>query len=306
MVNNHYIISTKNDKIENIPKLLPLTTDQLQTQLDGLNHLHNNDGMYKLMKEIADYLTEVGERGATLQETLQHLSSKIDRNITIDDKQFLDCINIMAYQSTPPIIAFVGFRESYIVLTTELDSWAIFPPRIIVNTPRTQIKQPRKKNTNQQASNQIENKPSSPSSPSSSSELQPIIKKEEKPQVTRSKTIIPRIWRDVNGNITQSVWNGCSNTLFETIFNRPGITLGQLSRIYYSAMTMMEMKEILDHMVTQGVLRKVCVSTTLKLSSTKSRLFTKKIPIQVTTMDTVDDHCQTSYWVSPGYYNHIS
>ncbi|CAO3624690.1 unnamed protein product [Cunninghamella blakesleeana] len=289
------IIKSKNNEIDNIQQLIPLTPDQLQIQLDGLNHLRNNDETYKLIKEIVDYLTEVGQKGATLHELYQHLNSKNESSVTVNNKQLLDCINIMAYQITPPIVAFVGFRESYIVLCTQLDSWAIFPPKVIADTPRTQVKQRRRKTTKVPDQIRLE-------TGSSSNQ-----KGNEKQPTERSKTIIPRIWRDVNGNLTKSVWNGCLNTLFETIFNRPGITLGQLSRIYYSAVTLMEIKDILDHMISQGILRKVCVSTPLKLSSKQSHLFTKKVPLKMSKMsDTINDHCQTSYWVSSGYYNYIS
>ncbi|KAI9302161.1 hypothetical protein BJ944DRAFT_124919 [Cunninghamella echinulata] len=310
-----------------ISRLKPLTDERLRAELGGLEALYNSE-IKQIIKNIVAYLSDVNNNGATLQETLEHLRLN-SKDMVIPDKLFLDCIHIMAYEVTPPIIAFVGFRESYIVLTTHLESWAIFPSQVTAIRERKQINQtPRriKEIETKKASNgreidfdldlDFELEESSTSvaavATTTKSEEDGINEREkerEKIQILKEEVSIPRIWTDVNGHLTHPVWQGCLQTLLITIMNRPGITLGQLSRIYRLTMTMMEIKQILDVLVDQGLLRKVCIATTLSSSTTskpKSRLFTKPSLFHTTSSNySVNQLHQTSYWVLPGYYHHI-
>ncbi|CAO3607915.1 unnamed protein product [Cunninghamella echinulata] len=328
LLEERHINTIETDYIEKrISRLKPLTDERLRAELGGLETLYNSE-IKQIIKEIVVYLSGVDKNGATLQETLQHLRRN-NKGTVISDKLFLDCIHIMANEATPPIIAFVGFRESYIVLTTCLETWAIFPSQVTAIRERKQINQtPRriKEIETKKASNgrdtdldldlDFELEESSTLAAavattvkSEEGGINEIEKEQEKIQVLKEEVSIPRIWTDVNGHLTHPVWQGCLQTLLITIMNRPGITLGQLSRIYRLTMTMMEIKQILDVLVDQGLLRKICIATTLNSSTKskpKSRLFTKPSLFHTTPSNySVNQLHQTSYWVLPGYYHHI-
>ncbi|ORZ25584.1 hypothetical protein BCR42DRAFT_400485 [Absidia repens] len=128
----------------------------------------------------------------------------------------------------------------------------------------------------------------------------------------RQDVIMPRMWIDINGHVTDSIWRGCIELLVETIMRRPGVTYGHLCRTMNATLSPIEIKDLLNDLLGLGVLRQLAVSTgkatpsLLPSLKPKLGLFKSNHTAHTVPVNTIDPAIQTSYWLLPGYYSKLS
>ena len=181
------------------------------------------------------------------------------------DKEIHECIKIMC-NSLPPLVAKVGFQSYRYVLTSYLDRWMVIPRRIATAVT---------------------------SSSDDAAERTAILAS------TRKPTIQPRVWYDINGNITVAILQGIVESIIQCVLERPGIVERDICRRFHKLLVYVEVKDVLDMLVDRGALRK----QTIVHSSPKASLFSKR-RIYTSSPDpyAIDRTGQTCYWTTSDYY----
>ncbi|KAI8084526.1 uncharacterized protein BX664DRAFT_387253 [Halteromyces radiatus] len=270
------------DDIQNVTLLEPevkcLTDKELNSILGGL--AVTQPGIYGLVQKIVRYLESRGNMGATLLEMKQNL-------LIEDDELFMAGVNLVTRQVQPPLATFVGYHTSRLILSTELDTWTVIT-RDIEDKTIEDVQQHMKRIH----------------PPDDDDDDMVAIKAEpgqEMMVIQRKEVVKPFLWMDINGNKTVSIWKGCVDILVDTLMHRPGITFGHLCRVLVGILSPVEIKDLIQVLLSSGALRQLSITS----SSSSCSLFSSSLDLRTATSNSIDPSLQTSYWLTPGYYNKI-
>ncbi|CAO3597376.1 unnamed protein product [Absidia cylindrospora] len=327
---DHYCRNTCR-KLSKQQEIKRLPGDLLKSQLQEFCNNSLDKKISVLVQQMVDYLYSQLSVGATLFELKQNILSEQVLD-TLPDNLFLAGVDMITNRTKPPMATFVGHDDPRLVLTSELQPWTIAPPFNLRNTlEQTQTLatanippsmhnstiQPRSVSSGKQ--DKVYDAPRT-TIPTEWTEVGRQAKRrkldyvatltsqgKENASQQQGKVIIPRLWIDIYGHRTESIWRKCTELLVEAIMKRPGITFGHLRRIMKNTLSAVEIKELLKALLGCGALRQLCVSvsTSPSLPKTNSRLFTSQPTPRTISPSTIDPSMQTSFWLQPGYYNHL-
>lgn len=69
---------------------------------------------------------------------------------------------------------------------------------------------------------------------------------------TPISSVFPKLWQDLDGNVNQTVYRACLETVIQLIFDRPGIYDTKIIKQLEQVMTPAEVQEICDDLVNRG------------------------------------------------------
>ncbi|KAI8342996.1 hypothetical protein BC941DRAFT_410175 [Chlamydoabsidia padenii] len=290
-----------------------LTESQLESTLDKLCQ---DNPMATLLQSLVTYLTSRGNDGANLVEVKQALVDSMD---DLPDSLLMSAVEAITTKAAPPLAVFVGFGDSRLVLATKLDMWTIqpflvdLPPAIEGVSKRRRVYYHHKNDADGSDQGGTDHGESLDSAtPAATNGDTTIIKRkrpndflavtsqhQEELKQRRKQVIKPLMWNDINGDILNPIWKGCLDLVVEALIRRPGVTFGHLCRVLSATLLPIEVADLLKHLLQWGALRQVSVSTgTSGLFKSNQRLCT--VPSFA-----IDPSKQTSYWLVPGFYNHL-
>ncbi|ORZ22957.1 hypothetical protein BCR42DRAFT_403672 [Absidia repens] len=325
MTDHHYKHSSRKLNKQQEIQLLP--GDLLESRLQKFCKNSWDKKISALVQQMVDYLHSQFSLGATLFELKQYILSEQGLD-TLPDNLFLTGVDIITNQTKPPMATFVGHGDPRLVLTSELQPWTIAPqckPDLYADTSNSKYTPPTHNSTIRptpvsSGKHAKVYDPSRTTVPTKRTAISRQAKrrkldysviltgegKEITPQ-QQGKIIIPRLWNDIHGNRTDSIWINCMQLVVEAIMKRPGITFGHLRRIMKNTLSAVEIKELLNTLLDCGALRQLCVSVSISPSSleTNCRLFTSQTTPRTISPSSIDPSMQTSFWLQPGYYNHL-
>lgn len=210
----------------------------------------------ELIKEIIELLG--AEEGSGL--TLYQLKSKLSENYTDDDiKLALHklCLN------NPSLVCRVGYAAVQYVLATFISDWAVVTKELEI----------------------IEMDPQ-----------ENDLGEETQKVVSRKDTILPNLWTDVNGSVTEVVLKECKEIIVDIVLRKPGITEADIYRHLQTALCRKEVRDLLDILVEQRVLKQVQVY--VQSEPQKHSIFGKTKQVVCTTTDRIEKLTQTCFWLT--------
>ncbi|KAI9016445.1 hypothetical protein CLU79DRAFT_837736 [Phycomyces nitens] len=217
--------------------------------------------LHILITKIVDVLSLAKCKGLSIFE----IKTCLELPQGISDSDIFKAITILS-ENNPPLIARVGFEASRVVLTMYLENWLVLPRNAI--RIRDTI----------------------------TDDIQADIHK-----VSKKDVVNLRIWNDIKGERTESVWNGCIAAVTNLILERPGITEYDIERYFCHLLIRTEIQDLLTTLVNQKILRKLVMSS----STPKPRLFGKSLILTTTDPESIQPLKRTCYWTIRGYHRKI-
>jgi hypothetical protein len=128
--------------------------------------------------------------------------------------------------------------------------------------------------------------------------------KEAQKVIPKKDTILPSLWTDINGSVTDSVLKGCKEIIVDIVYRKPGITEADIHRHLKAALCRREIRDILNILVEQRVLKQVQVS---ELSVPKKlSIFGKTKQVACSNTNAIEKSTQSCFWVTPSAYLNIA
>lgn len=255
---NEELITDENSSNERDLKIISEQEFDLQLR-DFLKTQHND--IKKSIQLLVDTLKEHGSQGLTLYQLKLALGGQID------DATILQIVYLLE-KTDPPMLSSVGFSSLRYVLSPYLGTWVIDTSTIITQSTIPQLKE--------------------------DEEVTSVMKELD---VNRKAIIQPRLWADLNGNVTNIVFMECREAIIDYILRRPGSTVANIHRNFALVLSRVDLQNILQILVKDNKLRQVQV---LQPNSAKARksIFTKTGSFKSTTKPVIERATQTCYWVS--------
>ncbi|OAD66064.1 Homeodomain-like DNA binding domain-containing transcription factor [Phycomyces blakesleeanus NRRL 1555(-)] len=250
---------------ENIPEHVEYNSTAILLTQDAFESAYNNlKHMNNCLQTLIDDIVAALSLAKHDGLSILEIKNVIPLRQKIQDSDIRKAIHIMTEHS-PPLVAYVGYEAYRLVLTTCLDQWVVIPSTAFRN-----------KGDNEENSSKYES-------------------------LAVKGVVNLRIWNDVNGTRTESVWNGCVGAVTDLIINKPGITEANIERFFKHVLVRTEIQDLLNTLVKQKILRKLVMSTTKQ----KASLFGKNLIMETTEPDQIQALKRTCYWVISGYYTRI-
>ncbi|OBZ87269.1 hypothetical protein A0J61_04683 [Choanephora cucurbitarum] len=245
------------------PQIKQLGASAFNMELEKL--LESQDGWFgELLKQIVDLLYNEAENGLTLYQ----LKSKVDSIYT--DENVMHAIHVL-YTNQPILICRVGFEAVRYVHISFAKSWTIS-----TNVSRYDVSNVKIRGAIEEASKKVD-------------------------LCERKELIVPSIWTDANGSTTDVILRDCKDFLVDLILNKPGITEADIYRQAEMALSKRELRDVLNMLVEQQVLRQVCLSFPPKAVK-KASVFNRLRTISCKNNNSIENVTQSCFWVTSKPY----
>ncbi|CEP14744.1 hypothetical protein [Parasitella parasitica] len=176
----------------------------------------------RLIQSVLDALYTQGETGFTLYQLKVHL------NGSCSDQDIMRAVRKLVYND-PALVCRVGFESVRYVHVKFASSWGI-------NNKVTES-----------LDYNIESR-------------EKIIKESKgkfKTDLVRKDIVIPSLWIDMNGHVTELVLNGCKEAVVDLVLRKPGISEADIYRHMSKGLTKREVHDLLDILVEKQTLRQI-------------------------------------------------
>ncbi|KAI8346394.1 hypothetical protein EDC96DRAFT_601189, partial [Choanephora cucurbitarum] len=223
-----------------------------------------DDWFGELLKQIVDLLYKEAENGLTLYQ----LKSKVDSIYT--DENVMHAIHVL-YTNQPILICRVGFEAVRYVHISFAKNWTIS-----TNVSRYDVSNVKIRGAIEEASKKVD-------------------------MCERKELIVPSIWTDANGSTTDVILRDCKDFLVDLILNKPGITEADIHRQAEMALSKRELRDVLNMLVEQQVLRQVCLSFPSKAVK-KASVFNRLRTISCKNNNSIENLTQSCFWVTSKPY----
>jgi hypothetical protein len=227
-----------------------------------------NQFFNELLKKIVNLLRAEEECGLTLYQ----LKTKLGGLYTDDD--IMLAIHKLRFND-PALVCRVGYDAVRYVLSIYIDCWAF----VTKDVPLLNI-------------DFLEN----------SQDLE--ANKESQTVIAKKDTILPTLWTDINGSFTDVVLKGCKEIIVDIVLRKPGITESDLHRHLKGTLCRREIRDVLNILVEQRVLKQIQVSTPAE--SKKKSIFGKTKQILCNNANAIEELTQSCFWVTPSVYLNLT
>lgn len=260
------MIGAPNSDKVNIKKL---DTEEYNQELSKLFALQNENES-KLIKSVIDALFEQGEVGLTLYQ----LKTQLQNSYT--DEEIMAAVHKLCFND-PALICRVGYDAVRYVHIMFVESWSISNKNVTEHVTTAASKERIDKATNGQFK-----------------------------QVARKDIIIPSLWIDINGNVTDLVLNGCKETVVDLVLRKPGISEADIYRHMSTGLSKREVRDLLNILVEQQSLRQIQVQIIPQEPKNRLSIFAKHNMVRCTNNNTIEKLTQSCFWVTPKTYSCFS
>lgn len=243
-----------------------LDTEEYEQELSKLLDLQDEKGR-NLIKSVIDALFEQGEVGLTLYQ----LKTQLQNSCT--DEEIMMTVHKLCF-SDPALICRVGFDAVRYVHIEFVESWSISNKNVTEHVTTAASKERIHKATDGQFK-----------------------------QVARKDIIIPSLWVDINGNVTDLVLNGCKEAIVDLVLRKPGISEADIYRHMSTGLSKREVRDLLNILVEQQSLRQIQVQTIPQEPKNKASIFAKHRMVRCTNNNAIERLTQSCFWVTPKTYS---
>ncbi|ORX58331.1 hypothetical protein DM01DRAFT_1405937 [Hesseltinella vesiculosa] len=291
-----------------LPSKLPLSDEYEAMVAHFLADPTVPDDLKEIASAIMTYLETVQEQGATILQLHEALSIKV---LSTDDN-FKTALDLLVRQRTPALAMLVGFESIRVVLTKYAGAWVVQTSDIVM--PPIDIMLALAKQTEEESQDDADAAPVAADDDQPQKDevdeglterdlvLDPMEKnlgRSVEIAKKRQPVLMPRLWQDINGNRTENIWRGCLELIMETMIQRPGISFGNLCRLYTNAMSPLEIHDLLQHLLDQGAVRQATLQTTMSTGLFGQASQT----LRTTSSSNVSIGNQTCFWLTHGFYH---
>lgn len=246
------------------PDIVKIYASDFDLQFNGFLQFQP-ENVKKHLQVIVDALKARKSQGLDLYQL------KLEFDSRVDDSSILYAVELLL-KSDPPMVIRTGFGSARYVLSPYIKSWTI-SNEAILNFAKINSTKPE---------------------PNSSSDSLFNTKIDRKP-VTQLK-----LWNDVNGFTTDVVIKDCKAVVKDYILRRPGISDANIYRHFSMAFSRVNLQELLELLVEEKIIRKVCVVQTHDTKARKS-IFSKTNSFRCTAQPVIEKSIQTCYWANSPY-----
>ncbi|KAK4509826.1 DNA-dependent RNA polymerase II [Mucor velutinosus] len=121
--------------------------------------------------------------------------------------------------------------------------------------------------------------------------------------VVRKDIVIPSLWIDINGNVTELVLNGCKKAILDLVLRKPGITEADIHRHMVTGLSKREIHDVLDILVEEQALKCIQVQIIPQKEAKQSSIFAKKTVVKCSSTDTIGKLTHSCFWVTPKIFS---
>lgn len=115
--------------------------------------------------------------------------------------------------------------------------------------------------------------------------------------IDRKDIVIPSLWIDINGNVTDLVLNGCKKAIMDLVLRKPGISEADIHRHMSTGLSKREVHDLLGILVEQQALRRIQVQI-MPQQAKQPSIFAKKTAIQCSSSDSIGNLTRSCFWVT--------
>lgn len=256
--------SFKTSSVKPQPDVVKMSSSDFNRQFNDFLKFQP-ENVKKHLQVIVDSLKAQKSKGLDLYQ----LKLKFDSRV--DDSSILYAIDLLV-NSDPPMAIRTGFGSARYVLSPYIKSWTISNEAILNFAKIHSTKAKANPSSDSLFNTKIDRKP-----------------------ITQLK-----LWNDVNGFITDVVLKDCKNVVKDYIIRRPGISDANIYRHFSMAFSRANLQELLQLLVDENILRKVCVVQPHDAKVRKS-IFSKTSSLRCTAQPVIEKFVQTCYWVNNTY-----
>ncbi|KAI8640410.1 hypothetical protein BD408DRAFT_419851 [Parasitella parasitica] len=237
--------------------------DEISRYIDSQDE---NEG--RLIQSVMDALYAQGETGLTLYQLKVHL------NGSCSDQDITRIIHKLRYND-PALVCRVGFNSVRYVHVKFASIWT-------VNNRNQELP----KYTPENSENIIKH---------SNGKFQADL--------VRKDIVIPSLWVDMNGHVTELVLNGCKEAIVDLVLRKPGISEADIYRHMSKGLSKREVRDLLDMLVEQQALRQIQVQSFLLESERRSSIFSNRKILKCTRNNSIEKNTQSCFWITTGTYS---
>lgn len=116
--------------------------------------------------------------------------------------------------------------------------------------------------------------------------------------IDRKDIVIPSLWIDINGNVTDLVLNGCKKAIMDLVLRKPGISEADIHRHMSTGLSKREVHDLLGILVEQQALRRIQVQIMPQQQAKQPSIFAKKTVVQCSSSDSIGNLTRSCFWVT--------
>lgn len=232
---------------------------------DALSDLVVNEDAFsaELLKKIVDLLFQEAQLGCTLFQLKENLSS------IATDEDIIRALHKLC-SNNPALVCRVGFEAVRYVHLAFMGDWSIES----ITTPDKNMKE-------------LFAQPSESFKINNNFEKKPFI--------------VPSLWTDVNGNVTELLLKECKEAIVDIVVRRPGIAEADIQRLLKKALTRRETRDLLNILVEQQVLKRIQIALNPEPKK-KMSIFSKTKQIKSVSVNIIEQTTQSCFWATPYTY----
>lgn len=237
--------------------------------------ISQNDKESALIKAIVHALHEQHDVGLTLYQ----LKMKLQEHHQDHRHHFSDCditktVHKLCYNE-PALVCKVGFDAVRYVHIKFVDSWTI---------------------NNKETKDYV-----------LSEKAKEVVMSETNGQfqidVVKQDIVVPSLWIDINGNVTDLVLNGCKRAIVDLVLRKPGISEASIHRHMATGLSKREVHDVLDILVEQQALRRIQVEIIPQQQASRPSIFAKKTVVQCSGTESIGRLTHSCFWVTPKIFS---
>lgn len=231
--------------------------------------LRNQDEQTKILcRKIVDLLDSKKDNGLTLYQL------KLELKEEYDDKTLKEAVELLE-SNDPALIVTVGFNSVRYVTSTYISTWCILTKEASMVTQKVKIEPG-----------------------------DVLFSQLAEDNVSKKDIIVPNLWMDINGNVTNLVLHECKAAVIDFILRRPGSSDASIYRKFEAAFDRRGLSNILDILVKQNAVKRVQVHHFTN-NEAKNSIFSKSRTFKCSNEAVIANATQTFYWLQPHYYRSV-
>lgn len=243
-----------------------LTNKEYDATLSNLL-ISQSDKESAVLKAVIHALHEQHEAGLTLYQLKTNLQ---EHHHHFTDKDITLAVRKLCY-NTPALACRVGFDAVRYVHIKFVGSWTINNKA----TKDHKLSETAKKEVMSKTNGQFQTN---------------IVKKD---------IVIPSLWIDINGNVTELVLNGCKKAIVDLVIRKPGISEAEIHRHMVIGLSKREVHDVLDILVEQQALKRLQVQTVSQQEAKQPSIFAKKTVVKCSSADSIGKLTHSCFWATP-------
>lgn len=243
-----------------------LTNKEYDATLSNLL-ISQSDKESAVLKAVIHALHEQHDVGMTLYQLKAKLQ---EQHHYFTDQEIVMAVRKLCYNK-PALVCRVGFDAVRYVHIKFVDSWTINNKATKDHKLSDTVKQEVMSQTNGQF--QVD--------------------------VDKKDIVIPSLWIDINGNVTELVLNGCKKAIVDLVIRKPGISEAEIHRHMSRGLSKREVHDVLDILVEQQALKRLQVQTIPQHEAKRPSIFAQKTMVKCSSGESIGKLTHSCFWATP-------